>query len=87
MFKINELMDSFYYVDTYNDISYVYNSKNSSILIENIENNYMMYINMNHLLQVIKVFLAKIIIIYKICFSKERILEELKNYFQIFENV
>lgn len=32
-------MDSFYYVDTYNDISYVYNSKNSSILIENIENN------------------------------------------------
>lgn len=46
-----------------------------------------MYINMNHLLQVIKVFLAKIIIIYKICFSKERILEELKNYFQIFENV
>lgn len=42
---------------------------------------------MNHLLQVIKVFLAKIIIIYKICFSKERILEELKNYFQIFENV
>lgn len=47
----------------------------------------MMYINMNHLLQVIKVFLAKIIIIYKICFSKERILEELKNYFQIFENV
>lgn len=38
MFKINELMDSFYYVDTYN-ISYVYNSKNSSILIENIENN------------------------------------------------
>lgn len=46
-----------------------------------------MYINMNHLLQIIKVFLAKIIIIYKICFSKERILEELKNYFQIFENV
>lgn len=48
-----------------------------------------MYINMNHLLQVIKVFLAKIIIIYKICFSKEKKegLEKLKNYFQIFENV